>query len=194
MNNKETWENRIYTHPGHLNPDYKPNYNLFRFMLGLPMMPKDVTHEQHEKIMSDFYARKNKYTSDIEKLTNEALPEDKWRHFNDVQQKRSIVLKNMTPELKSKYIKWAKDYDKNINSYFDASSGKLAYPKDYDLRRLAKGYIYDISETKRLWNEENIRTNWTKVPFGVSKEEWDSFDETGIIIEYDHKSEDCNTQ
>jgi hypothetical protein len=171
----------------------KTNYNVLRFMCGMPMLPADCTPEKHKEIMDNFYRIKEKSRIDTQYIINNAIPEEKWRHNTEEQLRRSLILRRMTPELKAKYIKWAKDFDKNHDSYMKASNGELLYPVSYDLSRLAKGYISDISETKRLWNEEDIRTNWTPVPFGITQEEWDFFDDTGIAIEYrTEPEEDCS--
>jgi hypothetical protein len=173
-----------------MDPTYKPDYNFFRLMMGLPMIPPGTTREKHEEIMKKHQNERQEHEKYMEKID----PEEKWRSKTKYQQKRLYVIKEMTPELKNKYIKWAKDFDKDLFSYIKASSGELLYPVDNDLRILSKAYIDDISEHKRLWNEENIKTNWTNVPYGITQKEWDSFNDTGIIISYKNKpDEDCNT-
>ena len=202
MENNNNNENNLptfatYTFPSitYPSPNYtytspiEPNYNMMRFMLGMPMrdVPMRDSEEENKKEMLQNLADQKKK----EEILQDLPDQDKWRCNTHEQVSRFYSLRTMTSQLKYMYIKWAKHFDNDSMSYINHANDPQ-YPKDNQLRILAKAYIRDISETKRLHNEEYLATNWTNIPYGITKDEWDNFVDDGIDIEYQENP--CNMQ
>lgn len=100
--------------------------------------------------------------------------ENKWRSNTEYQKQRNTLLPILKKSEKIEFIKWAKDFDSEPFSYMNFCKGQYILPENTILSIMAMGYISDISELKRLHNEENIRVDWSPIPFGITKEEWDN--------------------
>jgi hypothetical protein len=110
--------------------------------------------------------------------------ENKWRSNTDLQRRRNTMQLVLKKNEKIEFIKWAKAFDAEPLGYIRFCQGQYPLPaNNIPLQVMALGYISDISEVKRLHNEESISVKWTLIPFGITEEEWknpDSVKETII--------------
>jgi len=99
--------------------------------------------------------------------------ENKWRSNTVPQRRRNTILHVIKRPEKIAFIKWAKTFDAEPLGYIRFCQGQYPLPEHTAVKIMAIGYLCDISEVKRLHNEEDVSVNWTPIPFGISKEEWD---------------------
>lgn len=100
--------------------------------------------------------------------------ENAWRSHTELQRQRNTTLLILKRSEKIEFIKWAKAFDADPLSYIRVCQGQYTFPTGIMAKVLALGYVSDISEVKRLHNDEDISVKWTPIPFGFTKEEWDS--------------------
>jgi hypothetical protein len=100
--------------------------------------------------------------------------ENKWRSHTELQRQRNTMLLVIKRSEKIEFIKWAKQFDADPLSYIRFTQGQYPIPENTVLKIMALGYVCDISEVKRLHNEEDVKVNWTPIPFGITKKEWDN--------------------
>lgn len=99
-----------------------------------------------------------------------------WRSTTPLQKQRNIANFFSKRNEKIAFINWVKDFNKDPFGYIKFCNGNYPLPKNNMSKSLALGYISDISEVKRLHNDENTSVEWTEVPFGYTKEEYDNPD------------------
>jgi hypothetical protein len=102
--------------------------------------------------------------------------ENKWRSNTEPQKQRNTLMMVLKRPEKIAFIKWAKAFDAEPLGYTRFCQGQYPLPKDSIVKIMAIGYLSDISEVKRLYNEEEEKVNWTPIPFGVSEAEWNDPD------------------
>jgi len=100
--------------------------------------------------------------------------ENTWRSHTELQKQRNTTLLIITRSEKIEFIKWTKAFDADPLNYIRVYQGQFQFPTEMMARILALGYLSDISEFKRLHDEENQTIKWTPIPFGFTKEEWDN--------------------
>jgi hypothetical protein len=99
--------------------------------------------------------------------------ENKWRSNTELQRQRNTMQLVLKRNEKIEFVKWAKTFDADPMGYIRFCQGQYPLPENnIPLQIMALGYISDISEVKRLHNEEDIKVEWTPIPFGITKEEW----------------------
>ncbi len=99
--------------------------------------------------------------------------ENKWRSDTEPQRQRNNLLMILKRPEKIAFLKWAKEFDAEPLGYIRFCQGQYSLPENDIVKVMAIGYLCDISEVKRLHNEEDITVNWTPIPFGFTKEQWD---------------------
>ncbi len=95
-----------------------------------------------------------------------------WRSRTSFQKNRNAIMMMSKKTEKEELIKWVKEFHKDPLGYTNVSLGKYLLPETDMVKVMALGYISDMSEVKRLHNEENISIEWSQIPFLITEEEW----------------------
>lgn len=102
-----------------------------------------------------------------------------WRANTPMQKQRNKVQFFAKSNERTEFLQWAKKFMEDPLGYNKFLMGEYKLPNNNFARALALGYVSDISEVKRLHNDEGISVEWTPIPMGFSEEEWN----TGISRE-----------
>jgi hypothetical protein len=124
--------------------------------------------------MNEVHENPEKYHDHFPDGPGTQKDEDKWRHRMPEQRQRNVAMISATQEEKINAIKWIKKFNEDFLGYIHFSQGRYEdpLPKNKNEHDIIVGYIVDISECKRTYNEEDINVGWNDRPYLIEEELW----------------------